>query len=203
MGAGRPSTKNPGRIINVQALSQLKKRSESKKAEDCKPNDVPPHPEPPPALCSEQAVPAVDSTQEHSGENQENQATTHQPVKCKNCRNLLFSAIGRLSHTPSQKGQKSFDFRKRNLVLDPANRNPCHHLFLSLDSLVEYCHHPNGAPDPEREYHQTLLHQIQDQEVGKIPCQHCECKIGTFNLSGAQCSCGVSMSKVDVSFFHQ
>jgi dual specificity phosphatase 12 len=98
------------------------------------------------------------------------------PLKCKSCRSVLFPSLSHLSHPPSQKGQNGFEYRKRNHMMNPSISS-CH-VFLSFDSLLLSSSHGD------------VVALIQEQQVGKITCPVCQAKIGNFNLSGDQCSCG-------------
>eukprot|EP00055_Hartaetosiga_balthica_P005619 m.16740 g.16740 ORF g.16740 m.16740 type:complete len:320 (+) comp4662_c0_seq4:305-1264(+) len=102
-------------------------------------------------------------------------------IKCKKCRRLLMLNLNLLSHEPGQ-GQLSFKYHRREPGMDVS----CSSLF------CEPLEWMNGVCDGEVE--------------GKILCPKCDFRLGTFNWSGGQCSCGgwitpcfqIQKSRVDV-----
>ena len=98
---------------------------------------------------------------------------------CKHCRKEIAQDIQLQEHEIGP-GQKAFSYRKR----------------AQSNTQIDTC--------------QTWF--IQEWETceiqGKLNCPHCEAKLGFYDLSGAQCSCGtwvspafcVAKSKVDAKF---
>merc|ERR1712046_543734 len=86
-------------------------------------------------------------------------------VKCHTCRKSLFKKEKVLDHVVGL-GQSSFSWKKREkrekLVV-------CTSFFVD-ESVFNYLN-------------------LSETE-GKITCPHCKSKIGSWNWSGAQCSCG-------------
>ncbi|KAF9416960.1 dual specificity phosphatase 12 [Podila epigama] len=102
------------------------------------------------------------------------------PLKCKKCRRALVSRDSVMTHIPGQ-GQSSFDYRKRDATLNvteaihtdisrinPAAATSCQSYFIEPVEWIQQ------------------LHSLE----GKISCPKCDSKLGTFNWSGEQCSCG-------------
>ncbi|BBH01811.1 dual specificity protein phosphatase-related protein [Prunus dulcis] len=89
--------------------------------------------------------------------------------RCKKCRRIVALHDNVVDHIPGE-GGKSFEWRKRkssNLSED----SECSSIFvkpLRWMTAVE-----EGALE------------------GKLSCAHCEARLGYFNWSGSQCSCGV------------
>jgi dual specificity phosphatase 12 len=100
-------------------------------------------------------------------------------MKCSNCRKTIFEAINILRHDPG-KGSTEFQYRKRGNSFKQVIE--CTHIFLDF----------------------TPLHS--ELTKGRIDCVHCNAKLGNFDLSGMQCSCGkwiapafaLANSKVDL-----
>ncbi|BBH07138.1 dual specificity protein phosphatase-related protein [Prunus dulcis] len=119
-------------------------------------------------------------------ESAQNGGKTGTPAyRCKKCRRVVALQDNVVDHIPGE-GEKSFEWRKRkssNLSED----SECSSIFvepLRWMTAVE-----EGALE------------------GKLSCAHCEARLGYFNWSGIQCSCGswitpafqLHRSRVDVS----
>lgn len=108
--------------------------------------------------------------------------------RCKKCRRLVALQDNVLDHVPGE-GETSFTWHKRRSG-NPSNRsddNECSSIFI----------------EPLR-----WMTTVEEGAVeGKLFCIHCEARLGYFNWSGIQCSCGswitpafqLHKSRVDVS----
>lgn len=107
--------------------------------------------------------------------------------RCKKCRRLVASQDNVISHLPGE-GETSFEWHKRRSG-NPFNRGDteCSSIFV----------------EPLR-----WMATVEEGGVeGKLLCVHCEARLGYFNWSGIQCSCGswitpafqLHKSKVDIS----
>ncbi|OAY40201.1 dual specificity protein phosphatase 12 isoform X2 [Manihot esculenta] len=119
--------------------------------------------------------------------NRENKRTT--AYRCKKCRRVVALQENVVDHIPGE-GETSFAWNKRRSG-NPFNKSDepeCSSIFvepLRWMSAVE-----EGALE------------------GKLLCAHCEARLGYFNWSGIQCSCGswitpafqLHKSRVDISF---
>eukprot|EP01134_Creolimax_fragrantissima_P006698 CFRG6698T1 len=93
--------------------------------------------------------------------------------RCRKCRNMLFSEKQVLPHETGN-GQEAFKWRKRNEHYDH-NAPPtdmCGSYFLVPIKWMAKAIVGEGSYD------------------GKLCCEKCDAKIGSFNWSGSQCSCG-------------
>ncbi|XP_034197795.1 dual specificity protein phosphatase 12-like isoform X2 [Prunus dulcis] len=108
--------------------------------------------------------------------------------RCKKCRRIVALQDDVVDHIPGE-GEKSFEWRKRkssNLSRKSSN--------LSEDSECS-----SIFVEPQR--------WMTAEGKGKLSCAHCEARLGYFNWSGSQCSCGswitpafqLHRSRVDVS----
>ncbi|KAK4412836.1 Dual specificity protein phosphatase 12 [Sesamum alatum] len=116
------------------------------------------------------------------------EASRSPAYRCKKCRRLVALQENVLDHVPGE-GETCFEWYKRRSG-NPLNRSPeneCSSIFvepLRWMTTVE-----EGALE------------------GKLSCAHCEARLGYFNWSGIQCSCGswitpafqLHKSRVDVS----
>ncbi|KAG0216483.1 protein-tyrosine phosphatase-like protein [Mortierella sp. GBAus27b] len=101
------------------------------------------------------------------------------PLKCKKCRRILVERENILVHIPGR-GQNAFDYRKRDG---------------SLNSTQAVQSNKPGAQSTSSACHSYFIEPIQwikglEDLEGKISCPKCDSKLGTFNWSGDQCSCG-------------
>ncbi|KAL6272537.1 hypothetical protein ACE6H2_023229 [Prunus campanulata] len=107
--------------------------------------------------------------------------------RCKKCRRIVALQDNVVDHIPGE-GEKSFEWRKRrnsNLSED----SECSSIFV----------------EPQR--WMTAVEEGALEGKGKLSCAHCEARLGYFNWSGSQCSCGswitpsfqLHRSRVDVS----
>ncbi|KAG0252901.1 dual specificity phosphatase 12 [Mortierella polycephala] len=108
------------------------------------------------------------------------QALPLRPLKCKKCRRALVARDSVITHSPGQ-GQNAFQYRKRDATL---------HISEAIQSNVSSIH-PQAATVCQS-YFIEPVEWIQDLHglEGKISCPKCDSKLGTFNWSGGQCSCG-------------
>ncbi|XP_051150785.1 uncharacterized protein LOC127265143 [Andrographis paniculata] len=108
--------------------------------------------------------------------------------RCKKCRRLIALQENVLDHVPGE-GETSFEWHKRRSG-NPFNRsddNECSSIFI----------------EPLRWMTAAMEGALQ----GKLSCAHCEARLGYFNWSGIQCSCGswitpgfqLHKSRVDIS----
>eukprot|EP01147_Barroeca_monosierra_P003534 gene3534-8314_t len=104
-------------------------------------------------------------------------------IRCKKCRRILLQDRNLLSHVPSI-GQLSFSHRRRDATL---SESVCSSHF--CEPMV-------------------WMNEVSDGAVeGKIQCPKCQYRLGTFNWSGVQCSCGawitpafqIHKGRVDIS----
>lgn len=107
--------------------------------------------------------------------------------RCKKCRRLVASQENVISHVPGE-GETSFEWHKRRSG-NPFNKNDteCSSVFV----------------EPLR-----WMAAVEEGEVeGKLSCAQCNSRLGYFNWSGIQCSCGswitpafqLHKSKIDIS----
>ncbi|KAG8372139.1 hypothetical protein BUALT_Bualt12G0035300 [Buddleja alternifolia] len=119
----------------------------------------------------------------------EKEAPPTRTYRCKKCRRLVALQENVLDHVPGE-GETCFEWHKRRSG-NPFNRsdeNECSSIFVEplrwMTTAVE-----EGALE------------------GKLLCVHCEARLGYFNWSGIQCSCGswitpafqLHKSRVDIS----
>ncbi|KAK4796166.1 hypothetical protein SAY86_028492 [Trapa natans] len=91
--------------------------------------------------------------------------------RCKNCRRIVASRENVVDHIPGE-GETSFEWHKRKSG-NPFNRDDeyeCSSLFIEPLRWMKAVE--EGAPE------------------GKLFCAHCDARLGYFNWSGMQCSCG-------------
>ncbi|KAI9233061.1 MAG: dual specificity protein phosphatase 12 [Podila humilis] len=107
-------------------------------------------------------------------------SAAQRPLKCKKCRRALVARDSVVTHTPGQ-GQSSFEYRKRDATL---NVTEAIHTDISKINPV--------ASTVCQSYFIEPVEWIQELHglEGKISCPKCDSKLGTFNWSGEQCSCG-------------
>ncbi|KAG0355529.1 dual specificity phosphatase 12 [Podila minutissima] len=107
-------------------------------------------------------------------------SASQRPLKCKKCRRALVARVSVVTHTPGQ-GQSSFEYRKRDATL---NVTEAIHTDISKINPV--------ASTVCQSYFIEPVEWIQELHglEGKISCPKCDSKLGTFNWSGEQCSCG-------------
>lgn len=90
---------------------------------------------------------------------------------CRICRQVLVTGNDILIHEPGS-GQASFSWRKRDQNISKnGNMNLCNVYFIERQDWME------GIDD------ETIV-------SGKINCPKCKSKLGSYNWSGMQCSCG-------------
>ncbi|KAK5815924.1 protein-tyrosine phosphatase-like protein [Linnemannia elongata] len=102
------------------------------------------------------------------------------PLKCKKCRRALVARDSVVTHTPGQ-GQASFGYRKRDATL---------HISEAVQSDISKIT-PKAATVCQSYFIEPVewIQELHGLE-GKISCPKCDSKLGTFNWSGEQCSCG-------------
>ncbi|KAF9152340.1 dual specificity phosphatase 12 [Linnemannia schmuckeri] len=102
------------------------------------------------------------------------------PLKCKKCRRALVARDSVVTHTPGQ-GQASFEYRKRDATL---------HISEAVQSDISKIT-PKAATVCQSYFIEPVewIQELHGLE-GKISCPKCDSKLGTFNWSGEQCSCG-------------
>ncbi|KAI9497137.1 protein-tyrosine phosphatase-like protein [Zychaea mexicana] len=115
-------------------------------------------------------------------------------VRCKKCRYVLVNKEHILDHQPG-KGQQAFAYTKRNADLNitsAAVTPTAHHqqqqmlnpLLASLGAANNNCSSYFIEP-------MEWTAVLQDGHIeGRIDCPKCMAKLGQYNWSGAQCSCG-------------
>jgi dual specificity phosphatase 12 len=92
-------------------------------------------------------------------------------LSCRKCRFVLVSGDNILIHEPGS-GQASFSWRKRDQNINKnGNSNICNVYFIERAEWME---------------------GLDDENIvsGKINCPKCKSKLGSYNWSGMQCSCG-------------
>ncbi|KAF8977564.1 dual specificity phosphatase 12 [Entomortierella lignicola] len=102
------------------------------------------------------------------------------PLKCKKCRRALVARDSIIAHTPGQ-GQTAFQYRKRNATL---------HVSEAIQSDISPIQ-PQSSISCQSYFIEPVewIQGLQGLE-GKISCPQCDSKLGAFNWSGDQCSCG-------------
>ncbi|XP_071947783.1 dual specificity protein phosphatase 12-like [Antedon mediterranea] len=139
-------------------------------------------------------IKAGDDTSYRIAADPKNSSTLQEVIfKCKKCRRLLLSRGNIIGHDQGS-GQEAFKWNKRNMLAevssDPVTQSRCTSLFIEPVSWME----------------SAIIGTTQ----GKIVCPKCSAKIGSFNWSGEQCSCGawvtpsfhVHLNKVDKVIQH-
>ncbi|KAG0324810.1 dual specificity phosphatase 12 [Dissophora globulifera] len=108
------------------------------------------------------------------------------PLKCKKCRRALVSRESVVSHMPGE-GQNAFQYRKRDGTLHISQAIQSDANAASSGNIVNT--HSNNAC---QSYFVEPVEWIQGLHAleGKVSCPKCDSKLGTFNWSGEQCSCG-------------
>jgi dual specificity phosphatase 12 len=110
---------------------------------------------------------------------------------CRMCRTVL---IGQNHLVEHRQNQHSFNhYRTKQIQINGA---PCQSLFCNED-VLEWLVSSSNSPQEEED---------QADNEGKLSCSKCSVKVGHWNWSGAQCSCGtwvvpaiqINLSKVDV-----
>ncbi|KAL7097715.1 hypothetical protein ACP275_10G160800 [Erythranthe tilingii] len=108
--------------------------------------------------------------------------------RCKKCRRLVALQENVLDHVPGE-GETCFEWRKRRSgnPFGKSDDNECSSIFI----------------EPLR-----WMKEVEEGALeGKLICAHCEARLGYFNWSGIQCSCGswitpafqLHKSRVDIS----
>ncbi|KAL8041275.1 hypothetical protein ABFX02_10G155000 [Erythranthe guttata] len=108
--------------------------------------------------------------------------------RCKKCRRLVALQDNVLDHVPGE-GETCFEWRKRRSgnPFGKSDDNECSSIFI----------------EPLR-----WMKEVEEGALeGKLICAHCEARLGYFNWSGIQCSCGswitpafqLHKSRVDIS----
>ncbi|KAF9951400.1 dual specificity phosphatase 12 [Mortierella alpina] len=107
-------------------------------------------------------------------------AVQRRPLKCKKCRRALVAWDSVIYHTPGQ-GQGAFEYRKRDATL---------HISEAVQSDISKIQ-PHAATVCQSYFIEPVewIQELHGLE-GKIACPKCDSKLGTFNWSGQQCSCG-------------
>ncbi|KAJ4787054.1 hypothetical protein LUZ62_038300 [Rhynchospora pubera] len=108
--------------------------------------------------------------------------------RCKKCRRVVALQENVVSHVPRE-GETCFDWNKRRYTrpFNPSEENECSSLFVEPMKWMTAVE--EGALE------------------GKLHCIHCDARLGYFNWSGIQCSCGswitpafqIVKSRVDIS----
>lgn len=117
-----------------------------------------------------------------------NKPLTTPVYRCKKCRRLVALQENVVEHVPGE-GEKSFEWHKRKSG-NPFNRSDdheCSSIFI----------------EPLR----WMTAVVEGALESKLSCAHCEARLGYFNWSGIQCSCGswitpafqLHKSRVDIS----
>ncbi|KAI9271728.1 protein-tyrosine phosphatase-like protein [Phascolomyces articulosus] len=114
-------------------------------------------------------------------------------VRCKKCRYVLVNKEHILDHEPG-KGQQAFAYTKRNTDIQSStpssavspdiHQQPLNPLLARLGTSNNNCSSYFIEP-------MEWIHVLQDSQIeGRIDCPNCMSKLGQYNWSGAQCSCG-------------
>ncbi|KAI8138105.1 protein-tyrosine phosphatase-like protein [Fennellomyces sp. T-0311] len=113
-------------------------------------------------------------------------------IRCKKCRHVLVNKEHILEHQPG-KGQQAFAYLKRNAELNVTasaavtpslHTQPLNPLLASLGTSNSNCSSYFIEP-------MEWIIGLQDGLLeGRIDCPKCMAKLGQYNWSGAQCSCG-------------
>ncbi|ORX47270.1 hypothetical protein BCR36DRAFT_94803 [Piromyces finnis] len=111
----------------------------------------------------------AESEQQQKTDNNENEKKLQ--LSCRKCRKVLVSGDDIFIHEPGS-GQASFSWRKRDQNLNKiGNMNVCGVYFIERQDWMEGLEEENIVS-------------------GKINCPSCKSKLGSYNWSGMQCSCG-------------
>ncbi|CEG75144.1 dual specificity phosphatase 12 [Rhizopus azygosporus] len=134
---------------------------------------------------------------EYSGlSNVEDSKKPFKGLRCRKCRRLLVGAEHVIDHEPG-KGQMSFSYHKRNADIsatttataattdtEPLEANKAlNPLLAALAAKNNTCSSYFIEP---MQWMEGFVEDVQ----GRIDCPKCRCKIGNYNWSGDQCSCG-------------
>ncbi|XP_033105784.1 dual specificity protein phosphatase 12-like isoform X2 [Anneissia japonica] len=116
----------------------------------------------------------IEEPQHTLADDPQHSSTTQEVIfKCRKCRRVLISRENVIGHDQGT-GQEAFKWHKRSspveVASDPTRQSTCTSLFIEPVSWMK----------------SAVVGTIQ----GKIACPKCSAKIGSFNWSGEQCSCG-------------
>jgi dual specificity phosphatase 12 len=121
-------------------------------------------------------------------------------LRCRKCRRILVGNENVIDHEPG-KGQVAFSYHKRNTDINittnassetneseaaPARNTMNQQLNPLLAALATQ---NNTCSSYFIEPMEWLAHGV-DEVHGRIDCPKCQCKLGAYNWSGDQCSCG-------------
>ncbi|KAI9308279.1 dual specificity protein phosphatase 12-like protein [Cunninghamella echinulata] len=121
-------------------------------------------------------------------------------LRCKKCRRILVHSEHVIEHRPG-KGQQAFSYTKRSSelsVTEVSNQAPSEaslgsvHINKALNPLLAALATTNQSCSSYFIEPMEWMEQLQNSgEVqGRIDCPKCYSKLGSYNWSGEQCSCG-------------
>jgi dual specificity phosphatase 12 len=141
-----------------------------------------------PGLPKKETTSVVESAGESKKE-EKSKASSNKAFRCKKCRRIVALQENVVNHVPGQ-GESSFEWHKR------ASGNPFNKYGEEIECSSIFL-------EPLR-----WMTTVEEGALqGKLLCANCEAKLGNFNWSGIQCSCGswitpafqISKSRVDIS----
>ncbi|KAF1796716.1 dual specificity phosphatase [Mucor lusitanicus] len=120
-------------------------------------------------------------------------------LRCRKCRRMLVGSEHVVDHEPGQ-GQVSFSYHKRNSDInittnaaftgDSEVNASLNKVNASLNPLLASLAIQNNTCSSyfiePMQWQEGLIDELQ----GRIDCPKCQCKLGAYNWSGDQCSCG-------------
>ncbi|KAI8373119.1 protein-tyrosine phosphatase-like protein [Radiomyces spectabilis] len=126
---------------------------------------------------------------------------TNQTVKqlrCRKCRRVLADMDNVIEHQPG-KGQQAFSYFKRNTEIDitasstsnPLSENARTPINQALNPLLASIAASNNNCSSYFVEPMEWMADIHGYQIqGRLDCPKCTAKLGSFNWSGEQCSCG-------------
>ncbi|KAI9255914.1 dual specificity phosphatase [Helicostylum pulchrum] len=120
-------------------------------------------------------------------------------LRCRKCRRMLVGSENVVDHESGQ-GQMSFSYHKRNSDINITTNattqegsdvsNQLLDLNASLNPLLAALASKNNTCSSYFIEPMQWLEGLIDGVQGRIDCPKCQCKLGSYNWSGDQCSCG-------------
>ncbi|KAG1454251.1 hypothetical protein G6F56_007368 [Rhizopus delemar] len=120
-------------------------------------------------------------------------------LRCRKCRRMLVGSEHVIDHEPGQ-GQVAFSYFKRNSDInvtttasgtaDSEVNASLNKVNASLNPLLASLARTNNQCSSYFIEPMQWLDGLIDDIQGRIDCPKCQCKLGSYNWSGDQCSCG-------------
>ncbi|KAI9280370.1 dual specificity phosphatase [Sporodiniella umbellata] len=120
-------------------------------------------------------------------------------LRCRKCRRILVGSEHVIDHEPGQ-GQVAFSYFKRNSDINITTaatgtaesevNASLNKVNASLNPLLASLARSNSQCSSYFIEPMEWLDGLMDDIQGRIDCPKCQCKLGSYNWSGDQCSCG-------------